>query len=396
MFYLIVLATIFGFNPGDKSGPYFHEVEVLPGEGVISLLRRYDLHTHPCNQEQFYVLNDLEAGASLHRGREYKIPVLIYDYNGKSIRSSIGDNDWDKAVRIQQYNERILSKGLRSTHYRDSKILWVPYHEVYCSGENVAKAPAEAKAVSASTSSDQVIFSLFGPAHEKVTIEDRSLEGEVYYIVAGHGGPDPGAIAEGVANRYTLCEDEYAYDVSLRLAKELLKKGANVHMIVEDRDDGIRDDAYLECDYDETCNGKSIPRNQIKRLKQRANRVNELYHEYKKKGAKKQRVICIHVDSQGEHKRQDVFFYYYGKSKTGKSIAQNLHQTFNEKYKKYQAHRGYHGTLSSRPLYMLRKTDAPAVYVELANIRNAEDRRRIVHKDNREAVAKWLAEGLVK
>jgi N-acetylmuramoyl-L-alanine amidase len=45
---------------------------------------------------------------------------------------------------------------------------------------------------------------------------------------------------------------------------------------------------------------------------------------------------------------------------------------------------------------MLRKTDAPAVYVELANIRNAEDRRRIVHKDNREAVAKWLAEGLVK
>lgn len=395
-FITFILWSSFTFN---GESPYYHAVSVRPGDGALTLLRRYNLDDAPCNIDRFYEINELSPNESLHKGKSYKIPVLIYPYDGKSIRSSIGNNNWDKAVRIQKYNLDIQKKGLRRTDYRESKILWVPYNEIACpQAETQAtktKTPS-ASSVEEDKASNQVIFNLFGQGNEKVYIEDRSLKGQVYYIVAGHGGPDPGAIAEKVDNRYTLCEDEYAYDVCLRMARELLKKGATVHMIIEDKNDGIRSEAYLDCDKDETCGGKQIPLNQLKRLRQRADRINDLYAQYKRRGIKDQKVICVHVDSRGAHKRADVFFYYYGKSRTGKKLAQNLHTTFNQKYKKYQSNRGYHGTLSARPLYMLRKTDAPAVYVELANIRNAQDRKRLVVESNREALAKWLAEGMAK
>jgi len=35
-------------------------------------------------------------------------------------------------------------------------------------------------------------------------------------------------VAKNVNGKFDVCEDEYAYDVSLRLAKNLLEKGAEV------------------------------------------------------------------------------------------------------------------------------------------------------------------------
>lgn len=63
---------------------------------------------------------------------------------------------------------------------------------------------------------------LFGADHEKVTIESNALNGAVIYLVNGHGGPDPGAI--GIYGDHHLHEDEYAYDISLRLAKSLMEQ----------------------------------------------------------------------------------------------------------------------------------------------------------------------------
>jgi N-acetylmuramoyl-L-alanine amidase len=139
-----------------------------------------------------------------------------------------------------------------------------------------------------------------------------------------------------------------------------------------------------------------IPLNQLARLDQRCNEVNKLYHKNKRKGAKKQTVVCVHVDSRSPQRRQDVFFYYYEESQRGKALAYNLQNTFRTKYKKYRPNRDYRGTVSSRNLYVLRNTDAPAVYVELANIKNSYDRQRIMPYANRQALANWLFEGLIK
>jgi len=227
-----------------------------------------------------------------------------------------------------------------------------------------------------------------------VEIIDNNLEGEIYYLVSGHGGPDPGAMCTKECSNH-LCEDEYAYDIVLRLARYLISHGATAHVVIQDKNDGIRSEADLECDIDERCNGAKLPLNQKKRLRQRATYINQLYSQHKKKGATKQVAVMIHVDSYGDaSKRQDAYFYHHKTAKTSKKLAESLRNTFAEKYNMYQKGRGYKGFVKSRNLFMLNYTLPSSVYVELANIQNSDDRERLVIESNREALAKWMFEGL--
>ena len=102
----------------------------------------------------------------------------------------------------------------------------------------------------------------------------------------------------------------------------------------------------------------------------------------------------VHVDSRNKEHRQDVFFYHYGKDQTARDLAYNLQATFEEKYNQFQKGRGYHGFVDNRGLYMLRKVDPTAVYIELANIKNKSDHIRLMESANRQALANWLFEGL--
>ena len=235
-------------------------------------------------------------------------------------------------------------------------------------------------------------YSIFGPDYSKVEIVDNKLKGAVYYLMAGHGGPDPGAL--GKYGKYTLSEDEYAYDVTIRLARELIQHNALVYLIVRDENDGIRDQPVLEMDQDETVyRDKSIPRNQNARLRQRTRVVNNLYA--RNKGAY-QRLITIHVDSRSKGENLDVFFYHHEKSKSGKALANDIQKTFKEKYAKYQPNRKYSGSVSARSnLYVIRNTHPPIVFIELGNIRNWSDQRRFVIPDNRQALANWIGEGII-
>lgn len=391
---ILVMWTSAAFSFGMAS-PYYFEVEAESGDGIFSLLRRYELLEPSCNLDFFLSENELELDDPLIVGNKYKLPVLIYRYNGKSIRSTIGDYNWDKAVRIKQYNESILAKGVRSTHYKKSMILWVPHNEINCEQSLVKRETATAKTIPVSRKT--ITAPMFGEKYKEVAIESESLKGKVFYLVSGHGGPDPGAMAHRVDGKYTLCEDEYAYDVTLRLARKLMANGATIHMVVEDGNDGIRENMYLDCDNDEKSMGKhTIPVSQKLRLRQRTNEINNLYKKHKRQGVNDQVVVSIHVDSRSASQRQDVFFYYYSESRSGKALADNLKNTFHQKYIQYQGkERGYGGTVSSRPLFILRNSWPTAVFVELANIRNAMDRKRILKPSNRQHLADWLYEGLI-
>ncbi|MGM0621093.1 MAG: N-acetylmuramoyl-L-alanine amidase family protein [Bacteroidota bacterium] len=234
-------------------------------------------------------------------------------------------------------------------------------------------------------------FDIFGENYAEVEIFDDKLDGAIYYLVAGHGGPDPGAV--GYYNNRMLCEDEYAYDVTLRLARKLIEIGATVYMITRDPDDGIRDESYLKPDKDERCYpNQVIPINQLRRLKQRTDAVNNLY--LKNRGAF-QRMVAIHVDARSRGENIDVFFYHDRRSNTGEKASRILQNKFQEKYDKHQPGRGYHGTVSSRGLYVVRNTYPVAVYIELGNINHRRDQQRFILPNNREALANWLVEGLL-
>jgi N-acetylmuramoyl-L-alanine amidase len=240
-----------------------------------------------------------------------------------------------------------------------------------------------------------VHHSIFGKKYAAVTIESSNLKGHVYYIVSGHGGPDPGAVTSVDGHR--ISEDEYAYDISLRLARNLISHGAKVYMIVRDENDGIRDDRYLKMDKDEVVHGgERIPLNHAERLRQRTRIINNLHEENRKKGFKVQRVIETHVDSRQTDKNIDIFFYYHKDKAESKNLAHEMRDTIMEKYNSKQKGRGYSGSVSSRGLWMINQSTPPTVYIELGNITNEQDRKRLLIANNRQAIANWLSHGILK
>lgn len=233
---------------------------------------------------------------------------------------------------------------------------------------------------------------LFGKALAEVKVTGNRLKGACFYVVSGHGGPDPGAI--GRVDGHELHEDEYAYDVALRLARNLMQEGAEVHIIIQDAKDGIRDDRFLSNSKRETCMGDPIPLNQVARLEQRCSKINTLYRKDSKK-SNYCRAIFLHVDSRSRGEQIDVFFYHAQGSKQGLRLAESMRRTFAAKYDRHQPARGFEGTVSSRNLYVLNHTAPVSVFVELGNIQNSADQRRFVISSNRQALANWMTEGFV-
>ena len=232
---------------------------------------------------------------------------------------------------------------------------------------------------------------LFGKSLASYKVTSSDLKGACFYLVSGHGGPDPGAI--GKMGSHELHEDEYAYDIMLRLARTLMSKGAKVHIIIQDAADGIRDDKFLATGDRETCMGDPIPLNQVQRLKQRCDKINTLFRKDKEAY---RRAIFIHLDSRSESKQIDVFFYHYEGSAKGKHLANTLQDVFNKKYDKHQPNRGFSGTVNTRDLYVIKQTLPVAVFLELGNIQNSRDQQRFLLNDNRQALANWICEGLTQ
>ncbi|SNC59757.1 N-acetylmuramoyl-L-alanine amidase [Hymenobacter gelipurpurascens] len=255
------------------------------------------------------------------------------------------------------------------------------------------KPAARTTAATPATSKKPIPLSqLFGGQYGAPQVRDRALGGAVYYLSSGHGGPDPGAI--GQYGSAKLSEDEYAYDVTVRLARVLLEHGATVYVMVQDPNDGIRDENVLKLDHDEmTYPQQRIPLSQLGRLRQRISEVNRLHARHK--GAY-QRLLALHVDSRSEGQNIDVFFYHHANSATGLRLAKNIHSVFTNRYKRAQPNRPYSGNVSERSsLYEVRNSHAPAVFMELGNIRNQKDQRRFLVADNRQALANWIYEGLL-
>ena len=385
-----------------QNKPYW-QARLTKAMTAADLLTIYRLDAYDCNVQYFLKINNLSTkNAPLKSGQIVNLPVWIYKYNDKTIRSSVGIGDLATAQMIQSFNVEMNKLSLRANTYQSSGLLLVPYHALNCpNSKKTPPKPVEAEDTEgvekltvkgAKKSKGTKNYAVFGKKYQEVDILDHSLKGKVFYVEGGHGGPDPGAEAK-VEGR-TLCEDEYAYDVSLRVARELIKHGAVVYIINRDPTDGIRDGDFLTCDSDEITYPNLVPPlNHKARLTQRSDAVNLIYEVNRKKGIKDQRLIVIHVDSRGKTQQTDTFLYYQNGNDQSYKIAKAMQKNLETRYARY---RDYKGTLTTRDLHMLRECKPTTVYVELGNIRNEFDRKRLMIKNNRQAIATWLTEGFIK
>ncbi|GAB5525090.1 MAG: N-acetylmuramoyl-L-alanine amidase [Roseivirga sp.] len=337
------------------------------GDGILVLLRRNGLDPSKYYKE-FIKLNkkNISKKNGLYIGRKYILPA----------------KEEEEVPQVETKSDSLEKAS--------------PVTEVMVDSVTVEKqAPAEPEPPKAEPPAPKVVtHSIFGKKLEKVTIESDELKGAIYYLISGHGGPDPGALIK--QGRKLVSEDEYAYDVNLRLARKLIAKGAKVYIIIQDPNDGIRDQRILEVDYDEVnYPKKKIPRSQRLRLRQRTETVNSLFLS-NNSGKGYQRLIVTHVDSRSVGEVIDVFFYHHERSKKGKRLAESIQETFKKKYARYQPNRKYSGTVASRSgLYVIKNTMPAMVYIELGNLKNTKDQKRILDYNNREALAKWISEGLI-
>ncbi|TXF91128.1 N-acetylmuramoyl-L-alanine amidase [Neolewinella aurantiaca] len=384
-------------------------VTAQKGDGIYAILRRYQLLDYTCNLNEFYRLNKLKNNAALMIGSTYKLPIEVLNFDGKSIRSSTGNDNYARALAIQHYNEALLAAEVRPEDFRENKVLYLPFHIDNCFEEKLEAAPAEImdegeiaktggkpgakpQELEQVTTSAFRTFDIFGEKYAYVPKIDNKLAGRIFYIVSGHGGPDPGTIGKRAGHH--LHEDEYAYDVALRMTRNILAHGGTPYMIVRDTD-GIRDERYLKGDKDETVwGGQAIPYQQKARLQQRTNIINTLYEEHLAKGITDQTMISIHVDSRAKNKKIDLFFYHHDTDLVGARQAEKMQAVVRKKYDQVRKGRGYAGTVGTRDLHVLREAMCSGVFIELGNITNSSDQVRIVEPSNRQLIADWLVEGL--
>ena len=75
-------------------------VKAKQGDGIKKLLVRYHLDTHSCNEEKFLSLNNLSPEANLILDKTYLLPIKQVGFDGKSIRTSLGITEFEKAKEI--------------------------------------------------------------------------------------------------------------------------------------------------------------------------------------------------------------------------------------------------------------------------------------------------------
>jgi N-acetylmuramoyl-L-alanine amidase len=178
----------------------------------------------------------------------------------------------------------------------------------------------------------------------------NSLQGKTIVIDAGHGGNDPGAVANG------LQEKEINLDVSLRLETRLKAAGANVVMT-------RRSDWYPS-------------------LAERVRVANN---------AKADIFISVHANAAGATSASgtETFFdaaYWGGDSK---KLAENLQTEMIDKLKTRD--RG----VKQQGFYVIRNTTMPSVLVELGFMTNKAEADRMKTNSFRNAAADALYEGTV-
>ena len=174
----------------------------------------------------------------------------------------------------------------------------------------------------------------------------RSLKGKTIIIDPGHGGSDPGAVTNN--NDY---EKHYTLDISRRIQKELIKKGANV-ILLRTKDTNPS-------------------------LYQRVKKINRSKGDF---------LISVHVNSFINGLANGTETYYYKKSErlAAKYIQKHLNQELNLR----------NNGIKHARMYVLKYSNIPGVLIEPCFMTNKKEYALLKTTAFRNKIAKGTVLGL--
>lgn len=170
-------------------------------------------------------------------------------------------------------------------------------------------------------------------------------------IDPGHGGRDPGAVGPVLQ----LLEKDVNLDISLRVAKGLRERGIEVVITRES-------DTYVS-------------------LGDRVNVMNKSRVDV---------VLSIHINSSHDPRPNYLAAFVFARGGRAEEAAESLMDSLS------RAASWSNGGIRTGDYYILRKTSAPAVLLELGFISNPDHEQALSRDDTRKAISEAILEGLLQ
>lgn len=200
--------------PGEPPAPLPLAAYVVKrGDNLIEIAR-----LHQMSLRELRDLNNLH-GSLIHPGQRLKVRPLLGTHSGDG--GYIGSLDWDK-LKITVQGVKQIQTANGPYFYEKPSANSQPNRNY---GEDSSMSPQTAYTHA------RKLFDEFRKKVEAMGKLDDRLAGWHFVLDPGHGGIDPGTIVTAVdadGKRYYVVEDEYVYDMALRIYALLKAHGAAV------------------------------------------------------------------------------------------------------------------------------------------------------------------------
>ncbi len=186
-----------------KAGDYLARIARLHQMSVSELKRMNNMR-----RSVIYPGEKLKVNPILRRGREW---LKISEINWDNLMNSLGD-----VRRIKSENGPYYGRGPKAAHQR---------HARYFEGPRLSLRRSYRQA--------RKLWQAFEHQVDRIGRLSDTLNGWYIVLDPGHGGLDPGAVVEnldGNGDKVYVVEDEYVYDIALRVYVLLRLHGAAVTM----------------------------------------------------------------------------------------------------------------------------------------------------------------------
>ncbi|BCR22036.1 LysM peptidoglycan-binding domain-containing protein [Borrelia sp. HM] len=250
------------------------------------------------------------------------------------------------------------------------------------------------------------LFKSFEKLVQSRPVKNNKLENKLIIIDPGHGGLDPGAIVkakDGLNNEIFVVEDEYVYDIALRLYVYLKEYGANVELTILSPDHLIRDsvsanntfvniknEVYNNYDLNKTDTVDSWINGTLEGLKKRLTVVNKFVNKYKNIKSEDILYISLHSDNSVGAPRCMGFYYQSEEGKGFDSHSKNIIEKMTSDFKRVPYIKGQN-------LYMLKNNVVKTKFlVELRNLAFDDEAWAIRSSKIRDRDSRILATAILK